>query len=170
VALGFDKLLRHLTQEGVEFLLIGANAAIAQGVPIGTLDLDLCYRHTKINCTRLATVLRAYHPRLRGAPDGLPFRCDGPTLFAGSNFTFATDVGDVDIFGHVTGVGGYDGIAKHALTIEFLGFPVLVMSLEDLAKSKKAAGRPKDKFHLTHIEATLRLRKKRRSSGSEPDS
>lgn len=158
--LGFDKLIQDLTRQGVEFLLIGANAAIAQGVPVATLDLDLCYRHTKDNCERLARVLSDYHPHLRGAPEGLPFHCDGQTIFAGSNFTFTTDAGDVDILGYVTGVGEYGDIAKNAVRIEFLGLPVLVMSLEDLAKSKKAAGRPKDKFHLIHIEATLRLRRK----------
>jgi hypothetical protein len=36
----------------------------------------------------------------------------------------------------------------------------LVMSIEDVIKSKKAAGRTKDKLQLLEIEATLRLRKK----------
>jgi hypothetical protein len=158
--LGFDRVIQSLIAHQVDFIIIGANAAIAQGAPLATVDLDLCCRHTKANCERLAQALKPFRPRLRGAPEGLPFQCDGPTLFAGSNFTFTTDAGDVDILGHVTGLGGYEEIVKGAVQIEFLGLRALVMSLEDVIKSKKAAGRTKDKLQLLEIEATLRLRKK----------
>lgn len=158
--LGFDRVIQSLITHQVDFIIIGANAAIAQGAPLATVDLDLCYRHTKPNCEKLAAALQLFHPRLRGAPEGLPFKCNGPTLFAGSNFTFTTNAGDVDILGYVTGLGGYDEIVKNAVRIEFLGMRALVMSLEDLIKSKKAAGRTKDKLQLLEIEATRRLRKK----------
>jgi hypothetical protein len=58
--LGFDHVIQSLKQHKVEFVIIGANAAIAQGAPLATIDLDLCYRHTKANCGRVAEALSAY--------------------------------------------------------------------------------------------------------------
>ncbi len=158
--LAYDRVIQNLKVYGVEFVIIGANAAIAQGAPIGTVDFDVCYRQSKENCRRVAEALRPFRPRLRDAPENMPFKFDAETLFRGSNFTFKTDAGDVDILGHVTGMGGYEEIAKRAIEIEFMGLSVLVMSLEDVIKSKKAAGRPKDLMQLKALEETLRLRKK----------
>jgi hypothetical protein len=166
VPLAYDRVIQNLKKHGVEFVIIGANAAIAQGAPIGTLDFDFCYRHTKDNCQRVVEALRPFRPRLRGAPEDLPFKFDAETLVRGCNFTFTTEAGDVDILGHVTGMGGYEDIAKSAVEIEFMGLPVLVMSLEDVIKSKRAAGRPKDLMQLKALEETLRVRWKQQSAAN----
>jgi predicted nucleotidyltransferase len=158
VPLDYGRIIASLTQQRVEFIIIGGVAAVAQGVPLATLDIDLLYRQTKENCHRLAAALRPFHPTLRGAPKDLPFKCDGPTLLAGCNFTFATDEGDIDVLGHVSGIGNYEAAARSAEKMALYGHEVLVMSLPDLIKAKKAAGRTKDKLHLLHLEATLRLR------------
>lgn len=160
VPLAYDRVIQSLKEHNVEFIIIGANAAIAQGAPIGTVDFDFCYRRTKENCQRVVEALRPFHPRLRGAPEGLPFKFDGETIFRESNFTFVTDAGDVDILGHVTGVGSYEDIAKRAVTIDFMGLKILVMSLEDVIKSKRAARRSKDLMHLPALEETLRVIKR----------
>lgn len=160
----YARIIGLLKQHRVEFIIIGGTAAIAQGVPIATLDLDICYRHTKDNCDRLAAALNPLHPTLRGAAPDLPFRWDGRTLFMGCNFTLNTDEGDIDLLGHIAGLGEYDNLLKGAVTLSLYGQDVLAMSLEDLVRAKKAAGRNKDKFHLIEIEATLRLRKKTKSN------
>ena len=79
----------------------------------------------------------------------------------GSNFTFVTDAGDVDILGHISGVGEYQDMRQNAVETEAFGLSLLVMSLEDVIKSKKAAGRKKDKAQLPVLEETLRLRRER---------
>ena len=96
-----------------------------------------------------------------GAPEGLPFKWDGETIQKGSNFTLETDEGQIDLLGHITGTSGYEDIVRKAETMQLYSHDVLVMSLEDLARAKKATGRAKDKFHLVEIEATLRLRRKK---------
>ena len=48
--------------------------------------------------------LQPFHPHLRGAPNDLPFQWDEKTLRAGSNFTLATEVGSIDLLGHVSGL------------------------------------------------------------------
>jgi hypothetical protein len=133
-------------------------AAVTAGVPIVTRDFDICYRHTRENCERLAAALKSFQPTLRGAPPDLPFRFDGATLMQGSNFTFTTSAGDLDVLGHVSGLGGYDDIAPRAVRYTVYDHELLVMSLEDLLKAKRAAGRAKDLGQIVEIERTLQLR------------
>src|SRR5215472_8292128 len=99
-----DHLLRH----GVEFLVIGGQAAVLHGSPLPTIDVDLCYRRTTENLERLAPALRELHPTLRGAPPDLPFRLDAQSLALGANFTFNTDCGPLDLLGWVEPLGTYD--------------------------------------------------------------
>jgi predicted nucleotidyltransferase len=159
VPLGFDRVIRSLKDHGVDFVIIGANAAIAHGAPVGTIDLDLCYRRTKANVARLVKALQSFHPRLRGISDTVPFDFTADAVGRGCNFTFVTDVGDLDILGHITGLGGFDPISARAVPLRMFGCEVLVMALEDVIKSKKAAGRVKDKAQLPVLEETLRQRK-----------
>jgi hypothetical protein len=46
--------------------------------------------------------------------------------------------------GAPAGVDGFDELARSAVTFDVDGFSVLVASLEDLIRMKRAAGRPKD--------------------------
>ncbi len=48
-----------------------------------------------MNLQRLTTALKPLNPALRGAPSGLPFVLDPPTVKAGLNFTLITDAGDM---------------------------------------------------------------------------
>ncbi len=157
--LEFDRVLRRLVDQRVDFVIVGLTAAIAQGAPLGTVDLDLCYRRTPENAERLARALKPFHPRLRGAPADLPFTLDGKTILAGCNFTFVTDVGDVDLLGRIDGVGEYADLCPVAVETEAFGMRLLIMSLEQVIQSKKAAGRNKDRAQLPVLEETLRLRR-----------
>lgn len=157
----FGHVIRSLAGCNVEFVLLGATAAIAQGAPIGTIDLDLGYRRTKANIGRLIEAIRPFRPRLRGVEESVPFAFTASALLRGCNFTLATDAGDIDLLGHITGVGDYEAMTASAVSIAMFGCPVLVMDLTDIIKSKKAAGRPKDKAVLPVLEETLRLRRPR---------
>ena len=103
------------------------------------------------NLTALAAALAPLHATLRGAPAGLPFVLDAPTLRSGLNFTLSTDIGDVDLLGELTGVGGYAELARDATPMELYGHRVAVMSLDALERAKRAAGRLKDLADLAEI-------------------
>jgi len=47
VDLQVEKLLAELHAQGVEFVIIGGMAAVAQGSAFLTADLDLCYQEKK---------------------------------------------------------------------------------------------------------------------------
>ncbi len=70
----FKALLRTLSESGVEFILVGGVDGTVHGSTRLTVDVDAVYRRTPENVERLVLALTPYHPYLRGAPPGLPFR------------------------------------------------------------------------------------------------
>jgi predicted nucleotidyltransferase len=149
----FRDLLKRLSDAGVEFVVVGGVAVIARGYVRATLDLDICYARTPENVERLVAALAPIHPRLRGAPAELPFLWDARTLRNGLNFTLVTDEGEIDLLGEVTGLGNYGDIALRATEIEIHGARVRVLALDDLIRSKAAAGRAKDLIDLEALRA-----------------
>jgi predicted nucleotidyltransferase len=154
-----EKLLKQLHRHAVKYVLIGGMAAVAQGSSYLTADVDLCYARDDDNLKRLAQALAPFHPTLRGAPPGLPFKLDAPTLRSGLNFTLSTDIGDLDLIGEVTGLGNYERVIEFSEVLDIYGIPCHVMTLEGLIVSKKAVGRPKDLKLITELEALLEIRK-----------
>ncbi len=153
----FGSLLARLANAQVEFVIIGGLAVLTHGHVRATVDLDVCYARTPENLKRLVEALAPIHPRLRGAPEGLPFFFDVQTLRNGLNFTLVTDEGELDLLGEVTGVGGYTDLVMQALTAEAFGVEVRIMALADLIRSKAAAGRPKDLLDLEALKAVAKL-------------
>lgn len=156
----FAELLRILASDGVEFIVAGGVAATAHGSPRSTLDLDIIYSRHPQNLQRLVRALSPWHPYLRGAPPGLPFRLDVETLGAGLNFTLTTDLGWIDLFGEITGGGRYEDLLEHCLVIEAFGVSCRVLDIDTLIRTKKLAGRPKDFETIAELEV-LRRRSQR---------
>lgn len=149
----FAALVQRLVQAQVEFVIIGGIAVLVHGHVRATLDLDVCYARSPENLARLVQALAPIHPRLRGAPEGLPFFFDRQTLRNGLNFTLVTDEGELDLLGEVTGVGGYADLSSQAVETELYGHATKLISLDDLIRSKAAAGRPKDLLDLEALRA-----------------
>lgn len=148
-----EAVIELLGSHQVEYVLIGGLAAITHGAPLVTQDIDICYARDRTNLERLADALRAVHADLRGAEPGLPFRLDARTLANGDSFTFTTDVGWLDILATPSGVSGYDELARTADAYQLWGHQVLVASLDDLIRMKRAAGRPKDLLAVEELAA-----------------
>ena len=151
----FKRLMDVLQEAGVEFVIVGGVAANVHGSPMGTQDIDVVYGRSEENLRRLAAALEPLHPYLRGAPPGLPFRFDVPTLKAGLNFTLVTDAGDLDLLGEMAGGGGLEDLRRHVEQRESFGRDRPVLSLPALIRAKRAAGRPKDLEAVAHLEAIL---------------
>jgi hypothetical protein len=159
----FKALLRILSEAGVEFIVIGGVAAAVHGAARATFDLDVVYRRTADNIGRLVLALTPYHPYLRGAPPGLPFRWDAPTIQRGLNFTLTTDVGDLDALGEVTGGGSYEALLPSTFVIRAFGVECRLLDLDRLIEVKRATGRPKDFEAIAELEI---VRERRRQGGS----
>lgn len=92
------RIISILNEGQVEFVVIGGVAMVAHGSARATFDLDICYARSKENIEKVSRTLGAFHPRLRGAPQDLPFTFDAETIAAGLNFTLTTDLGDLDLW------------------------------------------------------------------------
>lgn len=149
----FEQMLPRLADASVEFVIVGGLAAIVHGSARATFDLDICYARTPANIERLAAVITPLSPTLRGAPEGLPFRFDADTIRRGLNFTLTTTLGDIDLLGEISGVGGYEEALSASIPVEMFGHEFRVLTLDSLIASKQAAGRPKDLTDLHTLEA-----------------
>jgi len=145
--------LRLLGEYRVDCVIVGGVAAAIHGSSLLTSDLDVCYARDSANLKRLAEALQSVHARLRNAPEGLPFILDAETLRRGLNFTFATDIGDLDLLGEVRGIGHFEAVVTDSLTVELFGYRFAVMDIGKLILAKRAAGRPKDLVALPELEA-----------------
>ena len=145
--------LRLLGEYRVDCVIVGGVAAAIHGSSLLTSDLDVCYARDSANLKRLAEALQSVHARLRNAPEGLPFILDAETLRRGLNFTFATDIGDLDLLGEVRGIGHFEAVVTDSVTVELFGYRFAVMDIGKLILAKRAAGRPKDLVALPELEA-----------------
>jgi hypothetical protein len=151
----FDPIrtLQVLSDHGVRFVVIGGVAGATHGSPSITQDLDVCYERSPESLERLATALGSIHAVLRGVDDDVPFVLDPKTLESGDNFTFTTDLGDLDCLGIPAGTLGYGDLVKTAVDVDLDGLVISVASVDDLIRMKRASGRPRDLAELEILGA-----------------
>ena len=149
-------IIAALNRHGVHYVVIGALAAQLQGAPIPrTRDIDITPAADKDNVQRLSNALHELSAKIRSAdiPEGLPFDHDGVSLSRAGIWNLTTPFGEFDLSFVPSGTQGYDDLARHAQVMEFCGTAVPVADLDDVIRSKEAAGRPKDILHLPVLPA-----------------
>jgi predicted nucleotidyltransferase len=162
VSAEFERLLPELVRGGVDFVLIGGVAGVVHGSARVTYDVDLVYSRTEENIRRLASVLGPHSPYLRDAWPALPFWWDEKTIRAGLNFTLTTNLGDLDLFGEISGGNSYNDLLPHSFDVEAFGIQFKCIDLPTLIRIKKAAGRAKDLEAIAELQALLEEREKQR--------
>lgn len=141
---------RALARQHFDVVLIGNAAAALQGAPVTTLDFDFMFRKTARNLQKLraladdlgAVVLRPYYP-------------------VSELYRVMRDVGNLqlDFMARVDGIPSFEALRARATAAAFGGHELLVAALEDVIRSKQAAGRPQDRAVLPVLRATLRGRR-----------
>ena len=147
------KAILSLAENKVDFVVVGGVAINLHSSAYITQDLDFCYSRSPDNIKRLFRALELYSPRPRNFPEELPFVFDEATLRNGTNFTFETTIGDVDLLGEVKGLGHYSDACRRSLTFEVYGSKVRALDLNALIDTKTAADRPKDHLVLPELLA-----------------
>jgi predicted nucleotidyltransferase len=155
-----EETIRVLYDADVDLVLIGGGAMQLQGSAYMTEDLVFCYSRTRQNIAKLARAMAPYHPRLRAAPENLPFHFDAPTIERGMNFTLETDLGAIDFLGELAGFPNYEAVKNSSEIILISGMQCRVLSLPGLIRAKQAAGRKKDLEAVVELKSLLQLREK----------
>jgi len=159
-----DSIVEVLTRHGVKFIVIGGMAAIAQGSPIPTQDVDVVPARDRENFSRLSAALKELDARVRAVEldEPLAFDHDAESLAASQIWNLTTKFGDLDITQVPSGTEGYEDLKRDALEIELHGVRIFIASLADIVRSKEAAGRDKDRLSLPVLRelVAMQLREK----------
>ncbi len=137
-----------LNEQGVDYVVIGAYAAIAQQAPIAaTRDIDFTPDESTENLGRLSAALKELDARIRtGAdPGGLPFDHDAKSLRRADMWNLICRYGEFDISFRPAGFDtGYAELIQRAHRMQLDGVEITIADLDDVIRSKERAGRPKD--------------------------
>ncbi|MFI5301304.1 MAG: hypothetical protein ACHREM_24735 [Polyangiales bacterium] len=146
-------ILRELAWHEVEFIVVGGMAGLLRGAPVVTQDVDVVYARNEANITRLMTVLAELDAVSR--TDARRLRIDESLLRSTGHNLLATKLGVLGLLGTIAPGVGYDELWPDSQTVPMDGRNVRVVTLERLIEVKRGLPRPKDKFMLIQLEATL---------------
>src|SRR6266536_6329898 len=98
-------LLSRLTDNRVEFVIIGGYCAVLHGVSLVTFDLDVCCRFTPPNLKRIEAAVKDLHPYHRLAANKLPLELTDQLASRLKSLYLQTDLGKLDCLSEVSGIG-----------------------------------------------------------------
>jgi predicted nucleotidyltransferase len=149
----FSQFLRRLSDEGLDFIIVGGYAAISHGSSYLTRDVDICVVLTDENIAKLRKALADWNPKHRMTPQKLSFLTHPPVGQPLNNIYLQTDRGVVDILTTILGVGDFARLKSQAEELEVDGQRYQVISLGDLIAAKEAMGREKDLLTVKELRA-----------------
>jgi hypothetical protein len=158
------RIFSALAKHGVHFVLIGALAARLQGFPRATYGADITPAKDLDNLQRLAAALRELEARVytEQVPEGLAFDCSAQTLARADVWNLITAAGRLGLAFQPSGTGGYQDLAANAVRFELYGHKVLAANLEDIIRSKEAAGRSQDRQDVAVMKEMLKRNAQKR--------
>ncbi len=152
-------LLRALARYEVEHVVVGGVAAILEGAPITTLDLDIVYRVEDANLDRLGALLTDLGARYRD-PAGREIEPTVERLQANRVNLLETREGLLDAMQEIGAGWSYDDLLSRTHVRRVGDLEVRVLDLAAVIESKQAAGREKDSAMLPVLRQTLELRRR----------
>jgi len=147
----YRDMLQTLSDEKVEFLLVGAYAMAAHGYPRATMDMDIWIMPSAENADAVLRALRRF-----GTPLHNLTRED--LQKDGTVFQIGVAPRRIDIITDASGLQ-FEETYGRSLSVNIEGIEVHIPSLDDLIRNKRAIGRSKD---LADVEALESLRNSER--------
>ena len=140
----FRDILSAFCEEKVEFMLVGAYAVAAHGLPRATGDIDLWVKCSEKNAERVWAAIMNF-----GAPLANISKQDFITR--GNVVQIGVTPRRIDILTQITGVE-YEEAEQQSITIEIEGIAIPVIGLAHLVQNKSAVGRPQDKADVARLQ------------------
>lgn len=140
--LGFNEdfldLLRALVEAGVEFVVVGAHAMAAHGVPRATGDLDVVVRPSAANAARVVAALRSF-----GAPLDAHGVREIDFSSPGAVYQLGLPPRRIDLLTSLTGVS-FDEAWTGRTELQLADLRVPFLGRDALLRNKRATAREKD--------------------------
>jgi hypothetical protein len=159
-ALKFFGIIRVLTQHGVDFILVGGVAAILEGAPVSTFDVDVVVPRED-DRKRLLSALQELNAHYLD-PAGRHIVPDLVKLDSMRMNRLRTDLGDLDVLTSIGNGLSYSDLVGETETYEVDGSPIRTLKLAMIIRSKEEANREKDRAVLPILKRTLLLKQGRR--------
>ena len=161
-----SEVLEGLLKARVDFILVGGLAAVIQGAPVTTMDVDIVHNQSPENIARLFAFLKSIEAVQRRLDDKLiePKKRD---LSGKGHVLLTTRIGPLDVLAAIEGGRSYEDLRDHTVEIDFRGYTLRVLNLETLIELKKTSTDPKDKQRLPVLKETLRQLKKKDGRGQD---
>ena len=141
----FRDMLSALSDEGVEFMLVGAYAMAVHGYPRATGDMDIWIRRSDANAERVWRALKRFKAPMRQlAVDDLKT----PDVV----FQIGVAPCRIDILTAIDGVEFEDAWPRRK-EVEIEGQRFGVIGRDDLVLNKSACGRPKDQADAAWLQS-----------------
>ncbi len=156
-----EAIIEAFNRFAVDYVVIGAFAAIAQSVPIPpTMDIDFYASPNRTNLNHLANALDYLDAKIRvtDLEAGLAFDRSPEFLGGMQMLNLTCEFGEFDVLFKADGIRDFRALEERSLTVVVGRTETHVASVEDIAKSKRAAGRVKDLKVLQVFEKFLRAR------------
>lgn len=148
-------MLEELLKADIKFILVGGLAAVIQGAPVSTIDIDILYERSAENITKLLAFLKSIDAFYRCPDDKVILPKENDFLTMGHKL-FTTHLGPLDILAFIEADKTYEDLIEHTIEIEFRGHSLQVLDLKMLIELKKNSKDLKDKQRLPILEETLR--------------
>jgi predicted nucleotidyltransferase len=152
--------LRILCESDIQFIVVGGLAAVLNGAPVQTYDLDLVYSRKQANVDRLLNFLQEIDAIFRIQPERR-LRPARSHLAAGGHLNLLTRYGPVDLLVAIGQNLGYSDLLPHSNEMDIgEGIRVRVLNLEMLISIKEQLASEKDVAVIPILRQTLREMKK----------
>lgn len=158
VALKLLDILKVLVRYRVDFIVVGGVAAILEGAPVSTLDLDIMVYPSPEDRDRLLSALRELNARYLDPAGRLIFP-DRTKLETLRLQRLVTDMGPIDVLETIGEGLTFSDLVEETHVYEVGDVSVRVLKLEAVIRSKEQAGREKDLAALPILRRTLQLKK-----------
>ena len=147
------ELIERLTRAQIEFVLVGAYAAIVHGASVVTRDVDICTPFTRENLFKLRDAIAGLHPWHRMTPQHLPLEIDDRNVSSLRNLHLATDLGPLDCLSEVIEVGDYSAVRARSIVVNFAFGDVRVLDIDALIATKSKLNHLQDKLAIPQLLA-----------------
>ena len=149
----FGRILETFDRHGVEYIVVGGVAAVLQGAPVTTFDIDTLIKVDAANAARLLAALEELHAHYR--EQSRPISPTLEDILAGGHLLLATNAGPLDVLGFIGKGRRYEDLRASAPTLVVGDLSVRVLALATLIEEKKALGRAKDQAVIALLETVL---------------
>jgi hypothetical protein len=156
----FLSALRALREGGVEFAVVGGVAAVLNGAPVNTFDLDIVPARDEENVARLLRVLDTIDAVYRMQPDRR-LKPSASHLSSPGHHNLITSCGPLDVLGTIGRGLGYEDLLPHTIYMETGGgVRVRVLNLATIVALKEELADEKDLAVLPILRRTLEQTKR----------